>query len=620
MKTPKGETDPGHRQWNRRRFLQGAATVTGAALAKSITGVAAEAKDNQNRTHSGEYGHHQVAAAEPVLPEWAIGPFTRYANPRAVPYEGNPLITPHGPWRGSHPGWESRTTFNPGVVYHDGKFQMLYRGESPNDHTVFGSPQIGYAYSTDGYHFTEYPGNPVISGFAVDPRLYRFNGKYYAFYIASGKDGIAVASSDDMIHWTRLGTALPVEKDGFDPAIVADPHGHPVKINGRYVMYYGSSDRHGSKTHMAFSNDLVHWTDYTHLDLHFPVNYRPFEICITLTDYPTVQGRPLNKNILMFVAGGLMAQGRWFYAISEVLFSRKDLSHQLGQLTFPILEPTTPYEALGVAFRTVFMNTILFHKGQWWMYYGAGDRVIALANAPLRSKESLHAYNNFTGTGFETNQRQPDWVDEVDKDHGGGGIKNVGAPSGSELDGPQAIVSYGYAPSVPYNKPKGIQDYADAYVRIFERKAHSGDAALLYSGAAQGGAQNYAYLKVFDLSSAPVAVKHNTKLAYWIYPEDSKSHPGVNGRNSTCVALDLIFSDGTALRNLKAHDQHGNIVTPAGQSGRLNLNDWNHVEANIGAVASGKRIVRIDVGYDQPHSSGSYRGHIDDITLLEKSR
>jgi predicted GH43/DUF377 family glycosyl hydrolase len=30
------------------------------------------------------------------------------------------------------------------------------------------------------------------------------------------------------------------------------------------------------------------------------------------------------------------------------------------------------------------MNTILFASNQWWMYYGAGDSVIALATAPLR--------------------------------------------------------------------------------------------------------------------------------------------------------------------------------------------------------------------------------------------
>ena len=27
------------------------------------------------------------------------------------------------------------------------------------------------------------------------------------------------------------------------------------------------------------------------------------------------------------------------------------------------------------------MNNIIFYRGRWWMYYGAGDSVVALANA-----------------------------------------------------------------------------------------------------------------------------------------------------------------------------------------------------------------------------------------------
>lgn len=593
-------------RWNRRRFLQIAATASGAALS-----VPAEAVSSRGKTGAMPQGPQPAHIDEPVLPEWAIGPFTRYANPRAIPYEGNPLISPQGQWGGENPGWESRATFNPGVIYHDNKFQMLYRGESPSGQLKWGAlTAVGYAYSEDGYHFTRYPGNPVIPRAGnADPRLYRFNGQIYTFYVVD--DGIHVASSSDMIHWKELGTAVPPEKNGFDPALIADPHGNPVKLNGRYVMYYGS----GRDTYLVFSEDLVHWTDYQPLNLHFPESYAPWEICIAMTDYPTVEGRPLNRDIVMFVAGTLMSQGRWFYAISEVLFSRDDPSRQIGQLTFPIFEPQMPYEVLGTAFRCVWTNSILFHQGKWWMYYGAGDHVIALANAPLRSQEALELYNHFKGTGFETNQRQPDWIDEADVDPGGGGIKNVGEFYGSAIGGPQAMVNYGYAPPLSYMPPQGIQDWATPYVRVFDRRAHSGDAALLYSGSALGKAENYAYLKLFDLSREPVDVKAATKLSYWIHPESETSYPLAKGLNSTHIALDVIFSDGTALRNLNARDQHGNGLTPEGQGGHLELDQWNYVESVIGSVAAGKRIVRIDVGYSQPNASGSYRGFIDDIVL-----
>jgi hypothetical protein len=104
------------------------------------------------------------------------------------------------------------------------------------------------------------------------------------------------------------------------------------------------------------------------------------------------------------------------------------MSTAQDQLTIPILQPTAPYETIGQTHPTVFMNTIMFHDGQWWMYYGAGDNVIALANAPLRSQDSVAQYNDFTSTSFEDGQRMPDWASVADTDPGGGGVNNVTSP------------------------------------------------------------------------------------------------------------------------------------------------------------------------------------------------
>ena len=32
------------------------------------------------------------------------------------------------------------------------------------------------------------------------------------------------------------------------------------------------------------------------------------------------------------------------------------------------------------------MNNIIFYRGRWWMYYGAGDSVVALANARVPTR------------------------------------------------------------------------------------------------------------------------------------------------------------------------------------------------------------------------------------------
>jgi predicted GH43/DUF377 family glycosyl hydrolase len=306
------------------------------------------------------------------LPDWAVGPFTRYP--------GNPLLSPEGT------GFESQQVFNPGVVVVDGTFHMLYRGARAGDYS-----EIGAATSKDGYHFTRYAGNPAIPNSlpneahgVEDPRLYYLNGRYYSFFTGYSGTNIDIneAVSTDALHWRQLGPVLSNDKDA---AVVTGPNDRPVKIDGHYVMYYGQS---GNGVYLATSPDMIHWTTTGPIDLDFPSSYEPYELCVAVTDYPTVHGKGVNHGILLFVAGTLMAQGRWYYAISEVHFSGTDLTKETGQLSQPVLAPTTPYEINGITPEAVFMNTIMFYKGQWWMYYGAGDTVIALATAPLRSPGS----------------------------------------------------------------------------------------------------------------------------------------------------------------------------------------------------------------------------------------
>jgi hypothetical protein len=115
---------------------------------------------------------------------------------------------------------------------------------------------------------------------------------------------------------------------------------------------------------------------------------------------------------------------------------------------------------------------------------------------------------------------------------------------------------------------------------------------------------------VFDLSSAPVTVSSHDTLSYWIYPESEAA---------SCESLDLVFTDGTALRDLGATDERGSPLTPSGQCGTLGIDQWNLVTADIGSVAAGKQISRIDIGFDSPGASGSFQGYIDDVSLQSQS-
>lgn len=209
---------------------------------------------------------------------------------------------------------------------------------------------------------------------------------------------------------------------------------------------------------------------------------------------------------------------------------------------------------------------------------------------------SVNNVNGTLSTGFESGDSLPNWVNAID---------NAGLPAGGiskvsgvccGLKGPEAAI----------RSVAAIND---------TEYAHSGKFALVYSGSAQGGAQDYAYAQLFDLRGQTIAVNSTATLSYWVYPQSSSSNGVVSGTNSTCMAIDLIFSDGTNLRDSGATDQNGNRAHPAYQCNHLTLDSWNHVTVKLGSFVNGKTILRIDLGYDQPGSTGGYRGYIDDLAI-----
>jgi len=195
-------------------------------------------------------------------------------------------------------------------------------------------------------------------------------------------------------------------------------------------------------------------------------------------------------------------------------------------------------------------------------------------------------------TGFESGQPQPTWTDTVDSSgQPAGGSSNIGGICCS-LTGPEAGVRTG-------------------------ETAHTGSAALMYSGLDNSATSSYAYMEIFDLTGQNITVTPSTVLTYWIYPQSSATSNLVSGNNSSCVAVDLIFSDNTNLRDSGATDQNGNRAHPASQCGTLKMDSWNRETVNLGAFVNGKTIVRIDLGYDQPANTGGYRGYIDDLSIAQ---
>ncbi|WP_240136717.1 GH92 family glycosyl hydrolase [Streptomyces sp. MUM 178J] len=143
------------------------------------------------------------------------------------------------------------------------------------------------------------------------------------------------------------------------------------------------------------------------------------------------------------------------------------------------------------------------------------------------------------------------------------------------------------------------------------RAGFTGKRALRYAGSHNPDGRAYSYNKIFDVDTL---VRRDTALSYRVFPsmpETDLNYP------ATHVAVDLAFTDGSYLSELKAADSHGGRLTPQGQGAakRLYANQWNHVASRIGEVAAGKRVDRILVAYDSPVGPAKFQGWIDDITL-----
>ncbi|MET8022833.1 hypothetical protein [Streptomyces avermitilis] len=195
-------------------------------------------------------------------------------------------------------------------------------------------------------------------------------------------------------------------------------------------------------------------------------------------------------------------------------------------------------------------------------------------------------------TGFEAGQPQPTWTDTVDTvdAKAGGNYGVTGLCCG--LPGPQADLRTG-------------------------EQAHTGDVSLMYSGYANGGSYDHAYLQVYGFNGSPLTIRGDTELSYWISPQSDATTPwvAVGSDDGTCVAIDMIFTDGSNLRDSGATDQSGTDLHPAKQCGHLELDEWNHVTVNLGTAEAGHAISKILLGYDRPGATGGYRGYIDDVSI-----
>ena len=349
-------------------------------------------------------------------PSWTIGPFTRPID--APILSPRPASIFRDPLRPEPVHWEALHTFNPAAIVRHGKVVVLYRAEDDSGQMQIGmhTSRLGLAESADGIHFTRLP-EPVFypaedsqksrewPGGVEDPRLVEApDGSYVLTYTQWNRQTytIGVATSPDLIHWTKHGPALGdtgpyatlMYKSG---AIVTHlEHGRLIaaRIHGKFWMYWGEIH-----VRVASSDDLIHWT---------PVEDAPHQPVIVLehrpklfdSGFPEVGPPPVEtKQGIVVLYNGKNSAGNGAnpdegrepdpdlgpgaYAAGEALFQTGSPTALLQRLDQPVLRPEKPWERTGqYAAGTTFAEGLVFFHRQWFLYYGCADSFVAVAVAP----------------------------------------------------------------------------------------------------------------------------------------------------------------------------------------------------------------------------------------------
>lgn len=341
--------------------------------------------------------------------QWMIGPFvkSKAQNPCLMPKADTGFQCP---LRKETVYWEAKDVFNPAAVVRNGRVYLLYRAEDAVGRYA-GTSRIGIAASRDGARF-ETEAEPVLfpaqdgfeklewEGGCEDPRIVETeDGTYYLYYTAyDGKTAVLCCAESRDLHrfikhgpvfgralggkyvklWSKSG-AVVCRQDG--------EHFYPVRLNGKYWMYWGESN-----IYAAVSDDLIDWepvefwADGADCPVLQPVvmprkgNYDEF-LCepgpqAVLTEAGIVllyNGKGNNPERL----GGhdTMYQG------GQLLLDPQNPTCVLARTTRPFITPSEEFELKGQVMPTCFLEGLVYFKGKYYLYYGTADSKIALAQS-----------------------------------------------------------------------------------------------------------------------------------------------------------------------------------------------------------------------------------------------
>ncbi len=306
--------------------------------------------------------------------------------------------------------FENEGVLNPAIIKEDDSIHLFYRAVRKGNYST-----IGYCKLSSPLIIAKRWNKPLISPQfeyekqgMEDPRIVKIDDKYYLTYIAfDNKDALgAVATSTDLKHFDKQGIIVPqvtyaefdkltktntsiterYKKDysGADVIVMdKDLVFFPRRINGKLTFLH----RIKPDIQIATANELTeltpeYWKSYLqHLDEHVLLTPK----CAHGIDYvgggcppvETAQG-------WLIIYHGVKNVGKCYeYVACAALFDLEEPQKEIARLPYPLFKPDQDYELAGDVDDVCFPTGTALFDDTLYIYYGAGDDIIACASVSL---------------------------------------------------------------------------------------------------------------------------------------------------------------------------------------------------------------------------------------------
>ena len=151
----------------------------------------------------------------------------------------------------------------------------------------------------------------------------------------------------------------------------------PEKIDGKYWMYFlGTSADNKDQTGLAFSTDLVHWTEATEKPV-LPVRSGQFDSRVAEPGPAPI----LRPDGIVLIYNG--ADDKLVYRTGFAVFDRHDPRRLISRGEKPVFGPQKEWEKVGQVPNVVFVEGMVQESGKYLFYYGGADTYVGVAEAPV---------------------------------------------------------------------------------------------------------------------------------------------------------------------------------------------------------------------------------------------